>query len=74
MAGDDFIAIKSIDMTVKDERKTTEKPRCAVGFADRKQSSNDHAFKLVTKNNGHHVGIGEYAYVLCDVGASGVRG
>ena len=36
MAGDDFVGIESINMTVKDERKTTEKQGCAVGNADNK--------------------------------------
>ena len=74
MAGDEFVAIESINMTVKNERKTTEKQRYAVGIADKKQGSNDHACEPVPKINGRHVGIGRCAYVLCDVGASGVRG
>ncbi len=61
-------------MTVKDERKTTEKQGCAVGIDDKMQGSNDHACGPVPKVNGRHVGIGRCAYVLCAVGASGVRG
>ena len=74
MAGDEFVTIKSINITVKDERTTTEKQRCAFGIADKSKAVMTMPVSLHPRLTATMLVLVDVLTCYANVGASGVRG